>query len=161
MSILPNVFSDPKLRARQDQLDAQWNSLWATWNACNDTPDSAFPEFATDRRLWKDFYDSETDWSASAKTATDEWQVKAASWASKLSGWCGGGSSSGIPTIGAAPPDDVTLVDRVLEAPKQAINLVATLSYVAVGFAVLVVLGIIYISTKGKVSGYGVTVGSK
>ncbi len=165
MGLLPNVFSDPKLRARQEQLDGQWNSLWATWQSCDGTPDSAFSEFASDRTNWKNFYDGESDWSADSKTATDEWQKKAQEWSGKLASWCGAGAAAGIPSVKDAPPDDPTLIDRTFSIVRKAEDTViapfATIGWVAVGFAVLMILAIVWIFTKGRAKGYGIEVGGK
>jgi hypothetical protein len=174
VGLLPNVFSDPKLRARQTQLDAQWNSLWALWQGCDATVDSSFSEFSTDRAGWIDFYGSESDWSADAKTATDEWQTKAQSWATRLSGWgCYGTvgpdsaspNASGVPSIKDPPPDDPTIFDRGLnlfaKARDEVLAPVATVGWVAVGIVGAVILAIIVLATKGRAKGYGIEVGGK
>jgi hypothetical protein len=163
VSFLPNVFSDPQLRARQDQLDAQWKSLKASYDACNDTPPTSFAEFATDFAGWTSFYDSESDWSSNAKKATDEWQTKAQEWAGKIAGWCGGGADSGIPTVKDPPPDEPGLVDQALgvfDKTRDAVLApVFKVGWVAVGIVAAVILAIVVIVTKGRAKGYGIEVG--
>lgn len=159
---LPNIISDPKLRTRQDQLDAQWSSLWAVYQGCDNTPDSSFSNFATDLRNWRVFYNGGSDWSSSSENATNEWQSKAQEWSNKLNTWgCTGNQSAddlpnGLPTVKDPPPD----VKSILENAKDAIShetdsffsTLATMGWVAVGLAVLVVLAIVYLLTHAKVS---------
>jgi hypothetical protein len=169
---------DQKLRARQDLLDGQWKSLKAAFTTCGDTPDSWFAEFSTDFAAWSDFYASESDWSSGSKSATDEWQTKAQDWSNKLStlGCTGnwdnintvsalGQTSSGIPTVKDPPPDDPGLLDSVLagvhKVTDPVTNTAATIGWVAVGLMIVIIAAIVWIITKGSVSGYGVKVGGQ
>ena len=165
MSLLPNIFSDDKLRTRQIQLDGQWSSLWARWQSCDSTPDSAFAEFASDRKGWIEFFDSGSDWSDDSKKATDIWQQKAQEWSNKLSSWCGGGTSSGIPSVKDPPPDDPTLIMRITGGIKDvadiALKPAATIGWVAVAIFVLVLLTIVWIVTKGRAKAFGVELGGQ
>jgi len=177
MSILPNIFSDTKLRARQGQLDGQWKALRAAFGACNNTPDSSFVEFTNDFENWSAFYDSESDWSSGSKSATDEWQTKAQDWSRRLTSWgCNGNwdslnvvsatgdTSNGIPSIKDPPPDDPGIVDSVLgvvhKVADPVANTAATIGWVAVGLIILIIAAIVWTVTHGQVSGYGVKVGS-
>jgi hypothetical protein len=148
---MPNFFSDPELRARQDVLNAQWNGLWGTYNAtCSNGLGNAFPEFATDKRNWDDFYGSESDWSSASKHATDEWQTKAQEWAKRLKDYgCGDNQYSdlGIPGVKDNPEDRPGVLDALETGVK---------TYVAgVGVVVLLVLAAalaaIYFLSKSKV----------
>lgn len=163
MSVLPNIFSDPKLRARQDQLAAQWNSLWAAYQQCDQTPDSSFAEFATDRRLWQEFYDSGSDWSSNSQNATNEWQAKAKEWADKLSGWgCMGNDSnpdlgySGIPGVKDPPPDDPGVLADLATAASAPVNglfdTLKTIGWVTVGIIVIILGLAVYALTHVKAS---------
>src|SRR5260221_10488487 len=124
MGILPDFFVDEKLRARQDQLDAQWQALYNL--RCESLPTSASVEFDTDFNNWRVFYDSESDWSSGSKSATDEWQTKAKEWATRLATYGCGGSvqinnidvisatgDKGIPSIKNNPADDPSLLDTL------------------------------------------------
>lgn len=117
-----NFFSDPELRARQDVLNAQWNSLWGTYQAtCSNGLGNAFPEFATNYSDWKEFYDSGSDWSGASKHSTDEWQTKAQEWASRLKDYgCGDSqySDRGIPGVKDNPEDQPGLIDKLAGAAK-------------------------------------------
>lgn len=156
MSVL-NFFSDPKLRTRQDQLNGQWNSLWAVYQACDQTPDSAFSEFATDLRLWREFYDGGNDWSSSSANATNEWQNKAMEWSQRLTDWgCTGNQSSdqlpnNIPTVKVPPPDETSVLDDakgfVSDKVEGIWSRLATAGWVVVGLFVLLIGGIIYLLT--------------
>lgn len=174
MGLLPNIFSDPKLRTRQDQLDAQWQALSNL--RCDNLPSSTEVEFETDEQNWRYFYDSETDWSASAKKATDEWQTKAGEWAKRFAAHgCGGGvivdgisvisntGDGGIPTIKSNPEDDKTLFEEAQDAAsaltKPARDAASTVGWVVVGVVVLVLVLTAYVLTRGKASGFGVKVG--
>jgi len=171
------VFVDPKLRARQDQLDGQWKSLKAAWTACQNTPDSSFAEFATDFNGWSDFYASESDWSSASKSATDEWQTKAQDWSNKLTSWgcngnwdnfqivsANGSDANGIPTIKDPPPNDPGLLDTVLGGIKKVTDPVtstaSTIGWVAVSLFVLIIFAIVWIVTKGRFEGFGAKVGA-
>ena len=166
------ILVDSALKARQDQLDAQWSSVSALYSGCDQTPDSAFAEFATDLSAWRAFYASGSDWSADSKTATDEWQTKLQDWTNRLTGWgCYGtagpdelaAGSGAIPTVKDPPPDAPGIVDSVLATLKKtenaALSPFSTIGWVAVGIVVLVVLAIVWITTKGRAKGYGVEVG--
>ncbi len=166
-----NVFSDPKLVARQAQLDAQWNSLWASFQACDATPDSAFSEFVTDRNGWKTFFDSGSDWSSDSKRATDDWQTKAQDWSNRLQSWgCTGNEdsapqpgSSGIPSVKDPPPDEPGIIDEITGVAKAAtdkgIGWIETIGWVALGLAVLIIVAIVYLGTHSKVETPGLKVG--
>jgi len=158
MSFLPNVFSDPVLRQRQDELDAIWKSLNGLQNKCDNMPDTSWVEFVNDFKRWQDFYDSETDWSSDAKKATDEWQRKAKSWSDRLKSYgCRGtlgteaivspegdyqGSTTiyapgdgGIPGVKDPPPDEKGLVDRIGDA-------FSTVGWVATALTLMVIVGL-------------------
>ncbi len=155
---LLNLFSDPKLRARQDQLNAQWNSLLSVYQTCDNTPDSAFSEFATDLRAWRTFYDSEADWSSSSANATNEWQAKALEWTQRLSEWgCTGnqdgeyGTPNGIPGVKTPPPDSTSVLEDVKGLATGAADSIwsrlMTAGWVVTGMFVLLIVGIIYLLT--------------
>lgn len=148
---MPNFFSDPELRARQDILNAQWGSLWGTYNAtCNNGLGNAFPEFATDYNNWNDFYASESDWSSASKHATDEWQTKAQEWAKRLSNYgCGDKQYSdlGIPGVKDNPEDRPGVIDQVIGAEKSYVAGVGVIAIVLIGAA----LAAIYFLSKSKV----------
>lgn len=172
-----NVFSDPALKARQDILDAQWNSLWSIYQGCDNAPNNTFSEFVTERTAWKEFYDSGSDWSASSKAATDQWQSKAQEWASQFTSWgCNGnlGSVNGvsipadvnsIPTVKDPPPDGPSFIDTALQTFQKTESSIlspfATIGWVAVGLAVLIILALVWSLTKGHAKGYGVEIGGK
>jgi hypothetical protein len=163
VSLLPNIFSDPALRARQDQLDAQWNSLWASYQQCDNTPSAAFPEFSTDLRLWREFYASGSDWSSDSKHETDIWQGKAQEWAGKLAGWCAMGADSGIPTVKDAPPDSPGVLDRVLDPFKKTEADIFSF-FKGTGIAIfvlilIVIFALVFVLTKGKANAFGVKLG--
>ena len=162
-----NLFTDAKLRSRQDILDAQWNSLKATYGTCDQTPDAAFAEFATDYRLWKDFYDSESDWSSDSFNATNVWQDKAKEWSTRIAGWgCSGNfilsdgaqstDYSGIPGVKDVPPDEQSLLgkaaDTITGLEGSIWDRLATVGWIAVGLVVLLIGGAIYLLTHVKVS---------
>jgi len=162
-----NIFSDPKLRARQDQLNAQWISLWAAWQNCDNTPDSAFPEFVSDRNAWNEFYDSGSDWTADSNNATNVWQAKAKEWADKLGSWgCSGNfdvtdvsSPSGIPGVKEPPPDEQSALSKAGDAISKVgggflgglWSSIKTVGWVAVGLVVLVLGLVVYLLTHAKV----------
>jgi len=168
-----NVFSDPKLRARQDQLDAQWSSLNALQNTCDGVPDSSWVEFVNDLKAWRVFYESESDWSANSANATNEWQSKAQDWANRLGSYgCAGGLGSvagiiiqaaegdtGIPGVKAPPAAETSwlgqagalvtgAVSAVYDDAKGAIS---WYSYAIIGLIILVVLALGYMLTHVKV----------
>jgi|SRR5882672_2669530 len=157
-----NLWSDPQTRARQDQLNAQWNALWGVWQNCDNTPDSAFAEFATDLKAWREFYNSASDFSAASINATNSWQQKAKDWSDKLTGWgCTGNQSSddlpsGIPGVKAPPPDEQSLLSKATSGVGNSVSsflsTLTTIGWVAVGIVVFLVLGIIYTLTHVKVS---------
>lgn len=174
MSLLPNVFSDAKLRARQDQLDGAWQALYNL--RCDGLPASTEVEFTSDFENWRAFYDSESDWSQDSKRATDEWQTKAQDWTKRFAALgCGGGvlvdginvisstGDKGIPTIKDNPADDKTLFEQAQDAAsaltKPARDAASTVGWVVVGVVVLVIVALAYVLTRGKASGFGVKVG--
>ena len=147
-----NFFSDPELRARQDTLNGQWNSLWGTYNStCSNGLGNAFPEFATDYRNWQEFYDSGSDWSGASKHATDEYQTKAQEWTKRLRDYgCGDSQYSdlGIPGVKDIPPDKPGFIDKLSDAAQTG-------AYAWVFTVVLVlafVLAAIYFLSKSKVA---------
>lgn len=171
-----NVFSDSELKARQDQLDAQWKSLNSLINTCDDFPSSGWVEFVNDFRNWQEFYDSGSDWSSDSKHATDLWQVKAGEYAKRLAGaGCRGGigsvagvdvvsaGDSGIPFVKEPPADMPGLFHEILSGVDQAQDTLLaplkTAGWVVVGVVVLIVIALVWILTKGQASGYGISVG--
>lgn len=170
-----NIFSDPALKARQDVLDAQWSSLNALFNTCDAMPSQSWVEFVNDLKSWRIFYDSGSDWSSSSEKATNEYQVKAQEWSQRLDaagcrgsvGSVGGddipGSVSGIPGVKDPPPLTPGLLDEAASAFEKGTDALSspfkTLGWVAVGIVVLIVVGLVVITTKGHASGYGVEVG--
>lgn len=172
-----NVFSDPALRARQAQLDGQWSSLNGLINTCDGFPTQAWVEFRNDLTNWREFFSSESDWSQSSEKATNGWQIKAQEWASRVgasgcSGTVGsmGGvdvpsvGDSGIPGVKDPPPLSETLLDEVTGAFEKGTDALQapfkTLGWVAIGIIAAVLITIIWVTTKGRASGYGVSVGS-
>jgi len=166
-----NVFSDPALRARQDVLDGQWNSARAVFGTCDSTPDSAFSEFTTDYNNWKSFYNSGSDWSTDSANATNTWQAQLKSWTDKFAQWgCTGnftltpGSVGAddapepdyIPKIKKPPPDQPRLLSRIGQQVKDGAqsfwSTLTTIGWVAVGLAILLGLGLIYLLTHVRVS---------
>ncbi len=169
-----NVFSDPVVAAQQAQLDGQWQALNVVQDQCNQIPTTALVEFYNDLQAWNTFYASGSDWSASSKNATNDWQKKAQEWSNKFTGWSCGNTpgiiapdtgTSLIPGVKDPPPDDPGLLAGLKSdalAPINAIeSYIRAAGWIAVGLVVLVVGAIVYISTRGKVSGYGLTVGGK
>ena len=168
MSLFPDLFVDPSLRARQDQLNAQWNAMRASFSMCQNTPDASFAEFVTDYNAWKAFYDSESDWSSDSFNATNVWQTKAVQWSNNFNAWgCTGNADdapptapSGIPDVAPAPADEQGVVgkaaasfgDTVKNALAGVWNTWKVVGWVAVGFAVLLLGGIIYLFTHTNVS---------
>lgn len=154
------LFSDPKLRARQDTLNAQWNSLWAAYQAC-DTPSAAFPEFATDLNAWRSFYESESDWTDSSKRATDEYQSKAQEWQRRMSAWnCGqsGYADGGLPGVKDNPADEPGLLDDLGDNLKAPFAFIRNLTWGVLAVGALVILGIIWVLSRKSFSGAGVKV---
>jgi len=142
MSFLPNVFSDPELRARQDVLNGQWASLWATYQAtCDNGLGNAFPEFATDYANWQRFYGSESDWSSDSKHETDIHQEKMQEWTKRLRDYgCGDkslGNDLGIPGVKDVPPDEPSTLDELKNLALAPFNFIRNL---AIGVGVLVVI---------------------
>lgn len=170
-----NVFSDSKLRARQDTLDAQWNALRATFNTCNNTPDAAFPEFSTDYKNWSAFYASESDWSADSNNATNVWQATAKDWADKMGMWgCTGNfdsviqqGPSGIPGVKVPPPDQAGFISDISSGVKNTVsdfwNSLTTMGWVLAGVVVIMVIGLVYMvvhvnpATAGHIAGAALT----
>lgn len=134
-----NFFSDPELRARQDVLNAQWNSLWGTYNAtCSNGLGNAFPEFATDYQNWQEFYDSGSDWTGASKHATDEHQTKAQEWTKRLRDYgCGDSQYTdlGIPGVKDNPDDKPGIIDSLTDAAKTG-------AYAWV-FTIVLILGVV------------------
>jgi hypothetical protein len=163
-----NIFSDPKLRTRQDQLDGQWYSLLQVVQFCDNVPDSSFSNFTSDLRAWQAFYESGSDWSSSSENATNDWQAKALEWSKQLNAWgCTGNISgsdstqSGIPGVKTPPPDQGDFLDKAVDAakgladkatgPLDAIwNRIATVGWVALGLIVLILGLAVYSLTHVK-----------
>lgn len=171
MSLGDYIFTDPALKARQDVLAAQWNSLRAAFSVCDNTPDSSFSEFQTDYTNWTTFYNSGTDWSSDANNATNTWQTTAKSWADRLNQWgCNGTATlspgsvgsdqpdptGGIPGIKTAPPDTTSLLEQAKNAIGNAGNGlwsdITTIGWAILGVLVLIVFGLIYVLTHVKIS---------
>src|SRR5215471_20743042 len=160
-SILPDMFVDPQLRARQDQMDAQWSSLNGTINSCDAFPDAAWVQFVNDLRNWRDFYAGGNDWSSASKHATDDWQTKLQSWTTQVASWCVPGASDPtyIPTVKDPPPDQPSTLQTLLGEVKS--DVAAPFVWVedvalkiGIGLAVLVVLiivAIVVVLVKGNV----------
>lgn len=151
-----NFFSDPALRARQTQLDAQWSGLWGTYNStCDNGLGGAFPEFASDYNGWREFYASGSDYTGASKHATDEWQTKAQEWAKRLKDYgCGQKEFGdlGLPGVKDSPPDEPGWFDRLKGAAEEAalfsgLGLTVTLLILGATF-----IGIVYYLSKSKVS---------
>jgi len=172
MSFLPNVFSDPALKARQDVLHGQWTSLHELSQSCDGLTTESWYQLETDWLNWKDFYDSGSDWSSSSEKATNEWQNKAKEWADRLNrAGCRGSTvasditpvDTGIPGVKDPPPLTPGLLDEAAAAFKKGTDALSspfkTLGWVAVGVVVLILVSIVVITTKGHASGYGVQVG--
>ena len=139
-----NFFSDPELRARQVQLDAQWNGLWGTYNAtCSNGLGNAFPEFASDYSGWKTFFDSESDYTTASKHTTDGWQSKAQEWTKRLKDYgCGDqslGNDLGIPGVKDNPPDTQGTLDELKDLALAPFNYIKNLT-IGVGILVLIVV---------------------
>ena len=174
--MLFNFFSDPALRARQDQLDADWNSAWAVVQTCDAVPASSFSGFATDRSNWKQFYDSGSDWSSDSYNATNEWQNRLKTWTDQFRQWGCTGSfaltpgtvgaddptpeENGIPGVKDAPPDKQSIVEQAKDAIGNAgqglWSNITTIGWVILGVVVLIVFGLIYTLTHVKASAPGV-----
>ncbi len=170
--MLFNFFSDPALRTRQDQLDADWNSAWAVVQTCDAVPASSFSGFATDRANWKQFYDSGSDWSSDSYNATNEWQSRLKGWTDQFRQWgCTGSFSlspgtvgaddptpeeNGIPGIKNPPPDKTGLLTKAKDAIGNAANGlwsdVTTIGWVILGVMVLLIMGTVYLLTHVKVA---------
>ena len=165
-------FTDPALKARQDQLDADWNSAWAVVQTCDGVPASSFSGFATDRNNWKVFYGSGTDWSSDAFNATNEWQTRLKTWTDQFNQWgCTGNFSltpgtvgaddpmpenNGVPAIKTAPPDKPSVWQEAKEAIGEAGNGlwsdITTIGWVILGVVVLIILGLVYVLPRVKLS---------
>ena len=177
MSFLPDIFVDPTLRARQDTLNAQWLSLYALSQSCDGIPDSAWVEFINGKKAWDVFYESESDWTISSKKATDEFQSKAQEWAKRFAQYgCSGSIGSvggedittdspdlGIPGVKDNPPDPESLFHQITGGISSLESTIGA-PFKSLGIGIIIVLivllaGIGYILTRGKASGYGVTLG--
>jgi len=167
-----NVFVDEKLAQRQQILNAQWDSLDTLQQNCKSVPASSWSEFQNNLRDWRSFFNSGSDWSSSSKTATDEWQLKAAEWAKRFDSFgCSGvrgefifdSGDRGIPGVKDPPPDDPGILDGVLSAYDKTSSALlaplATAGWVAVGLVVVVIAAVVWIATKGKGSAGPVSVG--
>jgi hypothetical protein len=170
MSLFPDLFVDPSLRARQDQLNATWNGLRASYGVCQNTPDASFAEFTTDYNAWQAFYASESDWTTDSFNATNSWQQKAVQWANNFKAWgCTGSDptnsdvttpTNGIPGVSAPPADEqgvigkaaTSLNDSVKNALAGFWNTLTTIGWVAVGLIILILGGIIYLFTHTNVT---------
>lgn len=172
MSFLPNVFSDPALKARQDVLQGQWRALHELSQSCDGLTSESWYQLETDWLNWGTFYDSGSDWSSSSEKATNEWQRKAQEWSARLnSAGCHGSViaddinpvDTGIPGVKDPPPLTPGLLDEASVAFEKGTDALAspfkTLGWVAVGVVVLIIVGIVVITTQGHASGYGVSVG--
>ena len=125
-----DIFVDPQLRARQDQLNAQWIALKSTVDNCQLDPVSAaaFSQFYADFASWQSFYESGSDWTSSSKKATDDWQSKLQEYTKTVGGgFCSqsqAGDSSYIPGVKDPPPDEPgfiqSLADKAAAAGKTA-----------------------------------------
>lgn len=175
MSLGDYIFTDPQLKARQDVLAAQWNSLKAAYSVCDNTPDSSFSEFTTDYNNWTTFYKSGTDWSSDANNATNVWQATAKSWSDRLNQWgCNGTAAlspgsvgsdqpdptGGIPGIKTPPPDTKSIIQQAKDALGNASqglwSDISFIGYMILGVVVLIVFGLIYVLTHVKASAPGV-----
>lgn len=150
---MPNFFSDPELRARQTQLNAQWSSLWATYQStCENGLGNAFPEFASDYRAWQDFYESESDWSSASKHETDIHQTKAQEWSKRLANYgCGDKSLSdlGIPGVKDPPADPKGFTDKLADIASKPFEFVKNLTIgIGILIAVIVLALIWFISNR-------------
>jgi hypothetical protein len=170
MSLFPDLFVDPSLRARQDQLNATWNGLRASYGVCQNTPDASFAEFTTDYNAWQAFYASESDWTTDSFNATNSWQQKAVQWANNFKAWGCTGSDpensgndtpvNGLPIVKDAPPDEKGSVGQAASSIGDAIknglagvwNTIETVGWVVVGLIVLILGGIVYLLTHTNVS---------
>jgi hypothetical protein len=172
MPFLPNIFSDPALKARQDVLHAQWTSIHKLSLSCEGLTTESWHQLETDWLNWKEFYESGSDWSSSSEKATNEWQVKAQEWTARLnSAGCRGSTvgddivtpDTGIPGVKDPPPLTPDFLDEVTDGFTQitdaATSPFKTLGWVATGIVVLIIVGLVIVLTKGKASGYGVKVG--
>lgn len=174
--MLFNFFSDPALRTRQDQLDADWNSAWAVVQTCDGVPASSFSGFTTDRANWKQFYDSGSDWSSDSYNATNEWQNRLKGWTDQFNQWgCTGNftltpgtvgaddptpEENGVPGVKTAPPDKESIVeqakDAIGSAGKGLWSDISTVGYIILGVVLLLIFGLIYVLTHVKASAPGV-----
>jgi hypothetical protein len=176
MSLFPDLFVDPSLRARQDQLNATWNGLRASYTICQNTPDASFAEFTTDYNGWQAFYASESDWTTDSFNATNSWQQKAVQWSNNFTAWgCTGNdpdnsdssTPSGIPGVTAPPADEqgaLASAAAALEAPATSAlssiwSTISTIGWVAVGLAVLIVFALVYTITHAKIATPTATIG--
>lgn len=164
-----NIFSDPQLRARQDQLDAQWKALNAAQSGCSSIPDTAWVEWVNDFRNWQEFYDSGSDWSSDSFNATNVWQQKLKEWSARMAtygcvgslGSVGGedipaGGDQGIPGVKEPPPDEKSTVEKVGDEVTGVVGSVSTFvktaSWVAIGLIVVVLIATVYTLTHVKAS---------
>jgi hypothetical protein len=164
-----NIFSDPVIAARQDQLNAQWIALYGAQQHCDGLPDTGWLEFINDYKAWQAFYDSGTDWTASANNATNEWQKKLQDWTGRFQSYgCLGSLGSvdgeeiapdvgtGLPTVKDPPPDQKSLLasagDEISGVVGSVKDGLATASYVVVGLVVFVLLLVVYSLTHVRAS---------
>ena len=168
---MANLFSDPVLRARQDQLNAQWAALYRVADNCQLDPVSAagLQQFFADYHSWKEFYASESDFTKGSKQTTDSWQAKLQEYTrtigSQLCGQTRTGQNTYVPDVDDPPPDDPGLFDGLRDVAKDFSPFKSLTDWVTrVGIGVLIaialILGAVVIFlTHGKASGFGVKVG--
>jgi hypothetical protein len=171
MSILPNFFSDPQLRARQDQMNSQWFALNDTVNNCqlDPTTSSLFNQFSADFYAWQQFYGSESDWTTASRNATNDWQQKLQDYTKSIGNACAfgaDGSGAYIPTVKDPPPDTqspglLTELKNDAAAPFNWLEGLVTKIGIGLLILVIVIVGaVVLFSTKGHAEGFGVKVGS-
>lgn len=162
-----NLWSDPVLRARQEQLNSQWYALNDTVDSCELTASSsaAFSQFYSDYDAWKTFFDSGSDWSSDSKHTTDIYQTKLQEYTKTIKGYCSGGAQPYIPGVKDPPKDTPGLLDRGIDlakAPFDLVDSVVTKVGIITGVLVFAVLAtIIYVAVKGNVSAAGVSLGRR
>lgn len=166
-----NLVSDPALRARQEQLNADWYALNQTIDSCALTASSApaFSQFYADYDSWKSFFESGSDWSSDSKRATDSWQTKLQEYTKLARTYCqeaSGAEPAYIPGVKDPPPDEKNLIDKGIDLFKSpftaAENVVKTLGIVTAVIVGAILITIVYVSVKGsfKAGPSGVSVGS-
>jgi hypothetical protein len=164
-----NVFSDPKLKARQDQLNAQWVAVFQTIESCGLTPSSgpAFQQFYADFESWKEFYEGGNDWSSASENATNSWQSKLQEHTANAKNFCSfgyDGSSSYVPGVKDPPADAQGILGKAADlakAPFETFEKLGTYFGIGIGVLILIVAGIlVYVIYRGiKADRSGVSVG--